>query len=444
MTAQRAEPEPLQHFDPPPSFLPTPPQTVEETGLGAEQIGDLLLKHLYSKGTLLGFELAQVTGLPLRGVLEEVLKHVKNEHLVEVRGAGTGGFGITKYQYSLTDKGHGRAREVLLRNGYVGVAPVPLALYRAAVEQQAVRRGVVTRDTVQRALSHLVLSEQAIRQIGPAVNGGRAIFLWGAPGNGKTATAESVGEMLPGNVFIPFAVDVQGNTIVLFDHLVHQRTKDATTKTLDRLDQRWVRIRRPVVTAGGELTLENLDLVYDGVTRTHRAPFQMKANNGVFLIDDFGRQAIHPQTILNRWALPLEKREDYLTLTSGHQIEVPFDALIIFSTNIDPDELVDEAFLRRIRYKIHFDDPTPSQFREIFVRNCQARNIAYHDEALKYLLKQHYLPTNRALRACHPRDLLEQIVDIARFNESQPALSKELIDDAAGSYFVRRGKKEGE
>ncbi|MBA3530345.1 MAG: ATP-binding protein [Ardenticatenales bacterium] len=436
-TAQRL----AQHFEGTPPFLPETPQNLEETGLHPDQISDLLLKHLYSRGTLAGLELAQEIGLPLQQVLESILSHLQKEHWIEVRGADAGGLGTTRYQYSLTDKGRSRAREVMERNGYVGVAPVSLAQYRQAVEAQAVESGSISQGIVRQALAHLVLKEQTIRQVGPAVNSGRAIFLWGAPGNGKTATADAMGRMMPGNIFIPYAIDVEGNTVVLYDPMNHERVKDVSTKLLKRFDQRWMRIKRPVIMAGGELVMENLDLSYDKTTRTHRAPFQMNANNGIFLIDDFGRQAMPPQALLNRWIMPLEKRRDFLTLVTGHQIEVPFDTLIIFSTNLDPDDLVDEAFLRRIRYKIQFPDPTPTEFREIFMRVCRTRGIPYQDEALKYLVQTYYLPDDRPFRSCQPRDLIEQLIDIARFNQTRPVLSRELLDDAASSYFVRSTKK---
>lgn len=436
-TAQRL----AQHFEGTPAFLPEIPQSVADTGLTFDQLSDLLLKHLYMRGTLSGLDLAQELGLPLQQVLDGVLAHLQKEHWVEVRGADAAGLGVTRYQYTATDKGRARAKEVMERNGYVGVAPVSLAQYRKAVELQAVESGSISQGIVRQALAHLVLKEQIIRQVGPAVNSGRSIFLWGAPGNGKTATAEAMGRMMPGNIFIPYAIDVEGNTVVLFDPMNHEQVKDVSTRLLKRFDQRWVRIKRPVIVAGGELTMENLDLAYDQVTRTHRAPFQMKANNGIFLIDDFGRQQMAPQALLNRWIMPLEKRRDYLTLVTGHQIEVPFDTLIIFSTNLDPDDLVDEAFLRRIRYKIHFADPSPTEFREIFIRVCRTRGIPYQDEALKYLVQSYYMPDGRAFRSCHPRDLIEQLIDIARFNQTRPLLSKELLDDAASSYFVRRFSK---
>lgn len=428
----------VQHFEGPPAFVPELPKTIEETGIPFEQLSDLLLKHLYVHGTLTGYELSQALGLPLQNVVEAMLQHLQRVHLLEGRAADGAGRGLSHARFTATDRGRDRAREVMERNGYVGIAPVPLSLYRYSVELQAVQTGTISQGIVRQALNHLVLREQTIRQIGPAVNSGKAMFLWGAPGNGKSATAKAIANMLPGNIFIPHAIDVEGHTIVLFDHLNHTPIKDVTTQLLKRYDQRWLRVKRPVITVGAELVSDHLDLVYDPTTRASRAPLQMKANNGIFLIDDFGRQAITPQALLNRWIMPLERRVDSLTLTTGKQLEVPFDTLIIFSTNLDPDELVDEAFLRRIRYKIHFADPTFQEYREIFIRTCRSRGITYHEEALKYLIKSYYLPQQRPLRACHPRDLLDQLIDIARFNKVAPALSKALLDDAATSYFVGR------
>lgn len=415
-------------------FFPKPPQSIEESDLNEEQLIDLILKHLYTRGLLTGIQLSESIGLPLANVLTPMLHHLQQEHMILVRGADQGGLGFARYQFLPTEKGQIRAREALDRNGYVGVAPVSLKQYQNSVLAQTTPVGAITKSKVQEALSHLVLPDRVIRQLGPAANAGRTAFLWGAPGNGKTATAEALGQMMPGDIFVPQAIDVQGNTIPLYDRLVHHPVPNWQPPT--PFDQRWVRVQRPLVKAGGELTLDQLDLMYDATTHTHRAPLQMKANNGVFLIDDFGRQAMPPQSLLNRWIMPLENKVDYLSLVTGHQIEIPFRTLILFSTNIDPHELVDEAFLRRIRYKINFSDPSLGQFREIFIRECEIRKIQYRDEALKYLLRKHYLPVQRPLRSCHPRDLLEQLIEIARFDGVAPTLDPDLLDDAATSYFV--------
>jgi predicted ATPase with chaperone activity len=290
----------------------------------------------------------------------------------------------------------------------------------------------------------LVIEQEMLDMLGPAVNSGRSIFLFGDPGNGKTAMAESVGRMVLGaEMYLPYAVEIAGMVIKVFDEVNHKLAPEAdnpmSTNQLSvrpRLDRRWIKIQRPVITVGGELTLETLDLVWDDVSKYYEAPFQMKANGGMFLIDDFGRQLVRPRDLLNRWVVPLEKRYDYLTLHTGQKIEVPFELLIVFSTNLEPSDLVDEAFLRRIRHKIEVGDPSFDSFREIFRRECTFRNIAFDEEGLAYLLREYYIKPEKPLRACHPRDLLDEILDIARYRNITPALSQDLIDRACRAYFV--------
>jgi predicted ATPase with chaperone activity len=272
--------------------------------------------------------------------------------------------------------------------------------------------------------------------VGPAVNSGRSIFLFGNPGNGKTSIAEAIGSMLmEGDIYIPYAVEVEGQIIKVFDNVNHILA-EKQPQDQRGLDPRWVLIRRPFIVVGGELTLEGLDLVYDINNKYYEAPFQMKANGGIFLIDDFGRQQVRPRDLLNRWIVPLEKRIDFLTLHTGRKIEIPFEVLIVFSTNLAPKDLVDEAFLRRIRHKIEVDDPSWDGYREIFKRVCESKDIDWNDRALAYLIQEHYIKANRSPRACHPRDLLDQIIDIANYLNLPPTLSKELVDRAANSYFV--------
>ncbi len=419
---------------------PAEPRSLEETGISLGFLADLALKTIYLKGEMSGQEVANALGLPFANVVDRVLEFLKREELCGVTGSR--GFGERAFQYVVSHKGTDRVREVLLRSQYVGPAPVTLEAYWAMVKRQSVNQVTVNRDDVRQALSHLVLSQATLNKIGPAVNSGKSIFLYGPPGNGKTSMAEAIALLLKGRVYIPYAVEVDGHVIKVFDPLNHQAVempadRDATPPPgLPRRDHRWVLATRPVVMVGGELTLESLDLVYDDIAKYYEAPFQMKANGGMFLIDDFGRQQVRPRDLLNRWIVPLEKRVDYLTLATGKKIEIPFDQLIVFSTNIAPRELVDEAFLRRIRHKIGVEDPSETLYRKIFQLVCDQRGVPFEQAAFDYLLQEHYRKVGRELKACHPRDIIEQIIDIARFQDVPPTMSKELIDQACETYFV--------
>jgi len=426
--------QPKGHPTTPSQFVPPLPRSIEETGLSLGFLADLALKTLYFEGYLSGYELAERMRLPFAGVVDQVLEFLKREKLCEVRGAE--GFGEAAYQYAISDRGRLMAREALDRSQYAGPAPVTLDAYTEAIRQQPLGQVVIHQRTMRQALSHLVISEETFAQLGPAVNSGRSIFLFGPPGNGKTAIAESIGRMLLNSaIYIPYAVEAGGQIIKVFDSVNHMPVEQPQ-QTQQTADPRWVLIHRPVIITGGELTLEALDLVYDATNKYYEAPFQMKANGGMLLIDDFGRQQVRPRDLLNRWIVPLEKRIDYLTLHTGRKIEVPFDVLIVFATNLAPKDLVDEAFLRRIRHKIHIKDPSYEDYREIFRRVCKERGVPYDDRGLAYLLQKYYIKAKRPLRACHPRDIVDQLCDIARYLNVQPTLSPDLIDRAASAYFV--------
>jgi len=395
-------------------------------------LSDLAIKIMYFEGSISGRELAEAIKLPYTGVVDQVLEFLKREKLCEVKG--TSGFAEASYQYVIAEKGRAVAREALERSNYAGPAPVTLEDYTVAIQRQSVSDIVVHQRTMRQALSHLVISERTFARLGPAVNSGRSIFLFGHPGNGKTAIAEAIGKMILGDtMYIPYAVEVGGHVIRVFDNVNHVLADAPPDRNAD---PRWARIQRPVIITGGELTLETLDLVYDPNNKYYEAPFQMKANGGLLLIDDFGRQQVRPRDLLNRWIVPLEKRVDYLTLHTGRKIEIPFNVLIVFSTNLAPRDLVDEAFLRRIRHKIEVEDPTWEEYREIFRRVCQAKNVPYDEQGLAYLIQEHYLKRNRPRRACHPRDIVDQLIDIARYLNVPPTLSKDLIDRACEAYFV--------
>ncbi len=424
-------------------FEPIGPRSIEETGLSMGFLADLVLKTFYFEGYISGYEVAEAIKLPFKNVTDRILEFLKRERFIEVKGSSGGAYAEAAYEYVITSKGSERAREVMERSRYAGPTPVNLQSYKSAIRKQALQTVAITPEQVQQALSHLVLSEKVLNQVGPAVNSSRSIFLFGHPGNGKTTIAEAVGFMiLQGEMYIPYAVEVNGQVIKVFDPVSHKVIPNESANQYgmlgdsQRLDRRWIRIRRPVIVAGGELTLESLDLNWDDARKYYEAPLQMRANGGMFLIDDFGRQQIRPRDLLNRWIVPLEKRFDYLMLQTGNAIEIPFDMLIIFATNLEPRDLVDEAFLRRIRHKIEIQDPTFDEYREIFQRFARSQNIPYDEQALAYLLQEYYVKPSRQLRSCHPRDILDHIVDIARFRGIPPRITKELIDQASSGYFV--------
>ncbi len=429
-TAQRPAAAPEPAITAP---LPPEPQSLELTGLQLGFIADLALKTLYLRGQLSAGEVALALGLPLANVVDRVLDFLKTDRLVEIKG-GTG-LSAATYQYVILDRGSEKAQEAFARSQYVGRAPVPLATYIASIRAQSIANVQVTEEELQRAFANIVVPRDTLRQLGPAFNSGKSIFLFGPPGNGKTTIAEILAGLLRGDVVIPYAVEIEGQIIKVFDPVYHRAVLDPLSAERLRFDHRWAISRRPIVITGGELTLETLDLIWDEVSKYYEAPFQMKANCGIFLVDDFGRQRVSPRDLLNRWIVPLEKRVDFLTLHTGKKLEIPFDMLILFSTNLDPADLVDEAFLRRIRYKIGIESPTFEQYEEIFRRMCQHKNIPYKQEALAQIFG-YYRSNNIGMRSCHPRDILEQLVDTARFLGRQPELAQDLIDMACHSYFV--------
>src|ERR671937_2095126 len=413
--------------------LPPEPQSIEQTGLSLGFLADLALKTLYLRGQMSGTEIASSLGLPLPTVVERVLDFLKSERLVEIRGGA--GVSAATYQFVIVDRGSEKAQEALTRSQYVGKAPVPLATYIAAVQRQSISNIHVTPDDLARAFSHMVIPRETLAQLGPAVNSGKSIFLFGPPGNGKTTIAEVLASLMKGDVVLPYAVEIDQQVVKVYDQVYHRVALDPVVAERLRFDHRWVVSKRPIVMTGGELTLETLDLIYDETSKFYEAPFQMKANGGIFMVDDFGRQRVSPKDLLNRWIVPLEKRVDYLTLHTGKKIEIPFDMLIIFSTNLDPADLVDEAFLRRIRYKIGITSPSVDQYDEIFKRICARKGVEYKTEAMSQILA-HYRKKNLGLRSCHPRDIVEQLIDTARFLGRPAQLTPDLIEMACDSYFV--------
>jgi predicted ATPase with chaperone activity len=433
MTAQeQAQVDP--EVEPAVQFLPEP-VTIEETGLDMGLLADLGLKALYYTGQATAGQLASVLALS-QPVMQEVLAFLIRDKLCEVTGSE--GHGPTSYRYSMTVRGTERTGAALERNTYLGPAPVPLADYVRQVRRQSVSQVRFDVAAVEQALSDLVLSPETRRRIGRAIASRRPTLVYGASGNGKSTAAQRLGEALSGQVLIPHALDVYGHIVRLFDPSKHRPAKDsgAHGAATPRRDRRWRLAERPAVMAGGELTRHSLELVFNDQSKVYEAPLQMKANGGILIIDDFGRQRMAAVELLNRWIVALEGGVDHLTLHTGQTIEVPFDVVPLFSTNLPPERLADEAFLRRIRYKVEIPDPSREEFGIIFDRVCQQHGLQADRVAVDHLLARWYDPLGRPLRGCHPRDLIEAVVDAASYDGGRAVISPETIDEACHTYFL--------
>jgi hypothetical protein len=424
------------------SNRPPLPDTLAATGLGAEFVIDLLLKTLYVQGVRTGQQLMESIRLPFTFVDDQLLT-LQQRRFVEVRG--TTGHSRGGYLFDLTGAGRERAREALASSQYVGAAPVPLNQYREWTYRQSIAHVHVARDGVREGFRGMVIADGILDMLGPAINSAKSLFLYGGPGNGKTMIAETISRLLGGMLYIPYAIEVDGQILVLYDPVYHHEVSEEDTptgdgpewlKTTPEYDRRYVLVQRPVVITGGELTLDQLDLQYDLHTKMYQAPFQLKANGGVLILDDFGRQRIPPRDLLNRWIVPLEKRIDYLTLHTGGKFPVPFDTLLVFSTNLKPSDLVEEAFMRRIHYKLHVHGPTVEEYTEIFRRCCAERNIPFVDWAVPHLYREYYERRGIIPRNCHPRDVLDHFIDMTRYLESPNELTLGLLDRACLSYFL--------
>ena len=427
-----------------PAAAPPCPGSLEETGLGLMQICDLILKQLYLQGNLLGIQLSRHARLPFQ-VVEEALRFLKDEKCVEVLSGEL--IGPASYRFNLTELGRHRAREAFEQCRYVGPAPVPLHVYVEQCRRQSVTGTTCSPQALLEAFQGLIIRPGLLEELGPAVCSGKSIFVYGPPGNGKTMIAKGLGEFLNkhgGEIYVPYAIDAEGSVITIFDPTIHQpvdtdptagdQAAAAPSHLEPEIDLRWRRVRRPVVITGGELTLEMLDLRYNKSSNFYTAPLHIKANSGVFLIDDFGRQIVSPRDLLNRWILPLEERVDFLTLSTGKKFAVPFEQLIIFSTNLDPRELVDEAFLRRIRHKIKIDSPDRDLYTEIFKLCCQQRQIAFNPAALEFLYAEFY-DQGKPPRSSDPRDLLEIVQSVCRFRNMPVNLTPQLMSEATSRFF---------
>jgi energy-coupling factor transporter ATP-binding protein EcfA2 len=414
-------------------FMSTPevPVKVEDTGLSSTFIIDLIIKHALNLREFTLPEIAIQTRFDL-SILDEAIEKLRRDRIMEVKS--TGQLSKRSYVFALTDAGKKKATDLLEVSRYVGPAPVPFEEYKSMVEIQTIKSILVDEKSIHDAFGNIIVSDNIMKRLGPAVSSGKAIFLYGPPGNGKTTIAETIGKVLPGKIYIPYAVIVEGEIITIYDKASHEAVEPELGP--DEVDQRWILVKRPVVMVGGEMTLKGLDLDFNPIAKFYEAPLQMKSNNGLFIVDDFGRQQMDPQDLLNRWIVPLERRTDFLTFQTGMKIEIPFDQLVIFSTNLEPKNLVDEAFLRRIRYKIKIDHPALHEYREIFQRVCQSNSIAFSEEAFEFLVENYYKKNNVKLNACHCRDIIDNIIDDAHYHGVKPELTKDTISSSWESYFV--------
>jgi predicted ATPase with chaperone activity len=419
------------------------PTSIRETGLTMGLLSELALKLVYSAGEIGANEICRELRLPFGNVVQAVLELLDREEMVNIIGAE--GFGELGYHYTIARKGIERVHQIMERNQYVGPAPVPLEQYNAMIRTQAVGEVMLEEAEVKAAFEGLVIEPAMFDKIGPALMSGQSLFLYGPPGNGKTTIATRMAGLLSREpIYIPYAVSVDNHIIKVYDDFNHvqvekpyvQEGKETMDFDQNSLDERWVLIERPHVMVGGELTLESLNLIWDPAAKYYEAPFQMKANGGMFLIDDFGRQQMDPQDLLNRWIVPLETRVDFLSLHTGKKIEIPFEQLVVFSTNLDPSDLVDDAFLRRIRQKLKVGDPTADQFHQIFRKMCQVRQVEYSQDGFVHLVREWYVKRRRDFKCCHPRDVLDQLLEFARYKHLKPVTTPEMIDVAASAYFA--------
>lgn len=414
-------------------FFPNEPRSIAATGLTSEEVEKLVLKLLSARGSASGRRISSHLCLPL-SIIEDIIRHLRDEQLVALKGAAEAG----DYDYVLSDKGRTRAAEYSHDSTYFGAAPVCLADYLSAMAAQSIAGQEVTDTDLKRAFSDLIINPAMLDRLGPAINSGRGMFLFGEPGNGKTSIAERITACFSSTIWIPRALGIDGEIVRLFDPGIH-KTIDAPVSDslidLSDVDRRWVQIERPTVVVGGELTMADLEVSQNPATRICESPVQLKSNCGTLVIDDFGRQRMPVDELLNRWIVPLEKRYDFLNLPSGKKIQVPFDQLIVFSTNLEPKDLVDGAFLRRIPYKIQVPDPSEEEFKAIMNILAPIMGFEYEEKAVQYLIDTHFHSCDRKFRSCHPRDLLLQVRNYCTYHRMPRKMTPEAFDFATENYF---------
>jgi DNA-binding PadR family transcriptional regulator len=415
-------------------WMPIEPETLPAAGLTDSEVEALILKTLNGRAEATGRALSDHLKLAFR-VIDPLMHSMKQDRLVAHKNAAP----MNDYVYQLTELGRERAKKFSEHCTYFGSAPVPLASYIDSVKRQTLTDQHPTQEDLHRAFEDLLIDKKMLERLGPAINSGRGMFLFGAPGNGKTSIAERITKAFGQTIWIPRSIGVDGEIMRLFDPGMHEEMPlPANEGLIDnrKIDCRWVRIRRPTIVVGGELTMDHLEVTLNTATNVSEAPIQMKSNCGTLVIDDFGRQRMTTDQLLNRWIVPLEKRYDFLNLASGKKIQVPFDQLIVFSTNLEPKDLVDDAFLRRIPYKIEVTDPDEPSFRHLLKIMAEKLGVEYDEEAANYLLEKHYHAVNRPLRCCQPRDLILQVRNYCRYSNKPAKLTTETLDFAVANYFA--------
>ncbi|MFG6529757.1 MULTISPECIES: ATPase [unclassified Sulfitobacter] len=421
-------------------LAPPPPKRLEDMKLPIVMMRDILLKTIFRKNVEMVSDLAQALCLPIP-VTQEMVDQARSQRLLEATGTLSATSG-NEMGYQLTDAGKARALDALAQSEYFGAMPVPLEVYREQVKRQSVRNLQITRDQLTGAMGHLVLPDSLLDHLGPAVSAGRSILMYGPPGNGKSSISNGIRDALGDRVYVPRAIEYAGQVITVYDPIVHSaaeaEVQDPTSlRRITRYDARYVCCERPTVITGGELTLDMLDLVYNPTARTYQAPLQLKATGGIFIVDDLGRQKEPPQSIINRWIVPLEESKDILALQSGEKFEVPFDTLVIFSTNFHPNEIFDQAALRRIFFKIKIDGPDQENFLKIFAMVARKRGMPLDEATLVHLLKVKYPTIDNVYANYQPNFLIDQMIAICDFEGIPYQMNSDLVDRAWANMFVR-------
>ncbi len=420
---------------------PPQPTSLRDTGLTMVMLRDIFLKTVFRRHLTTASDISKAICLPL-GLTNDLIEIVREQNLLEAMGNRDAG-GHVEMSYALSESGKARAIDALAQSEYFGPMPVPLDDYKAQTERQAVRDISISKQRLQDAMAHLVLPDGLLDQLGPAINSGKSILMYGPPGNGKSSISNGIRNALGDRIFVPRAIEYMGQVITVYDPIVHDIAEESQENPLSlrraggRFDSRYVRCQRPTVITGGELTLDMLDLKYNPVSRTYQASLQLKSTGGVFIVDDLGRQAESPQALINRWIVPMESGYDILALQSGEKFVVPFDTLVIFSTNFHPREMFDDAALRRIAYKVRIDGPNQEQFLQILARVCQARQLPLDEQAIVHLLRDRYVEVKHVYANFHAPFLVDQILSICAYEGIAPQMSPELIDRAWNNLFVR-------